>query len=71
MSVRENVVIVLKGAVPVKKSTRKSPGSRSGGVTSTQVDPQVWATALKAADGDKSRLRIVSKTEVVILNGSR
>lgn len=71
MSVRDNVVVILRNGVPVKKGTRKMPDNKNGSVTSSQVDPQVWAAALKAADGDKSRLKIVSETEVIILNESR
>lgn len=34
-----------------------------------RVHPLVWAEALKAADGDVSRIAVYSYTEVYILNG--
>lgn len=71
MSVRDNVVIILRGGVPIKAPTRRSPARHSGRVTFTQVNAEVWKKALEVAGGDKSRLRIVSETEVVVLNGSR
>lgn len=41
---------------------------RNGEVTSIKPDPRVWKQALRLADGDVRRLKVVSPTEVVVLN---
>ena len=37
-------------------------------VSVTRVHPEVWATALKLADGDALRLEVVSSEEVAVHN---
>ena len=51
---------------------RRSRGpARSGPVTVTRVDPQVWRVAIRLACGDRGRLRVVDRTSVVVVNVSR
>jgi hypothetical protein len=45
-------------------STRRKARPRSGPIKTLRVHPAVMATALRAAGGDASRIRIVSETEV-------
>lgn len=33
-----------------------------------KVDPRVWETALRLANGDPHRIRVVHATEVIVLN---
>lgn len=49
-----------------RKVTVESP---EPGVTSVMVDPNVWSTAKRLADGDLHRIRVVGPTEVVVANG--
>ena len=51
------------GRLPTK------PAQRSGQVTTIKVDRALWAAALRAADGNPRRLKIISSTEVIITNG--
>ncbi len=47
----------------------RHPGKqRNGPVTTTHVSPAAWVTALGLADGDRSRLRVISATTVVVVN---
>jgi hypothetical protein len=53
----------------VQPRARKSPApasGRSSRVTVVTVHPAVLAKALELADGDPSRLKIISATEVVV-----
>lgn len=45
-------------------STRRKDRPRNGPINTLRVHPAVMATALRAAGGDASRIRIVSETEV-------
>ena len=54
-----------------RHTKRKSRSSaRRSKVTHTKVDPRVWKAALSLAGHDRSRLKILSSTEVVVLNPS-
>ncbi|WP_333745366.1 hypothetical protein [Streptomyces sp. IBSBF 2950] len=44
--------------------TRRKDRSRNGPISTLRVHPAVMKTALRAAGGDASRIRIVSETEV-------
>lgn len=48
------------------KPRRRSRKSRSGPVETIIVDRRVWAAALKIANGDPKRIRIVSRTRVEV-----
>ena len=37
----------------------------------TKPNPEMWKAALKAADGDVSRIRVLSETEIVVDNKPR
>jgi len=45
--------------------------ARSGPVLVTRVHPRVWATAIELANGDTSRIRVISPTTVVVRNNNR
>lgn len=51
-----------------KKLTKESAAPPAKPVSARQVNPVVLAKAKKLAGGDTSRLRIVSPTEVVVVN---
>jgi hypothetical protein len=40
-------------------------------VTVTRPDPDAWALALRLADGDAKRLRVVSTVAIIIANNPR
>jgi hypothetical protein len=40
-------------------------------VTSVKPNPQAWALALRLADNDPRRLRIISETEIIVENKPR
>jgi hypothetical protein len=44
---------------------------RNGPVSVTRVSPAAWTVALGLAGGDRSRLRVISVTVVVVENRSR
>ena len=44
----------------------RKPRPRSGPVSSSTVDPRVWATALDLAQDDRRLIRILSATTVVV-----
>ena len=44
---------------------------RASQVTVTRVVPALWDHALRAANGDGSRITIISTTEVIITNKGR
>ena len=48
---------------------RRTVSARSSQPTTITVDPAVWATALKLADGDALRIEVLSATDVVVRNG--
>jgi hypothetical protein len=50
---------------------RPRGAQRNGPVTVTRVWPVVMAEVLRLADGDRSRLRVLSATEVLVCNGPR
>jgi hypothetical protein len=54
----------------VAKLPRRT-GSRSGPVRAERVDPRVWQTALRLADGDRSRIRVISPRKVEVINAPR
>ena len=65
------VQAVARGtATPPVRRTRRT-GGRSGRVALVRVDPRVMAVARRLAEGDMSRLRIESETEVVVRNPRR
>lgn len=57
---------VSEAASHVKKPSR-TPGKRAA-ITTTKVDLRVWRTALKLAQGDRSRIDVVHSTEVIVKN---
>lgn len=46
----------------------RGPARNSAVVTSRLCDPLVWQTALKLAGGDAKRIRVLSRTEVMVEN---
>jgi hypothetical protein len=40
-------------------------------VTSVKPNPQAWALALRLADNDPRRLRVISETEIIVANQLR
>lgn len=50
-----------------RKRAPRSP-SKSSRITATQVDLRVWRTALKLSKGDRSRIEVISSSEVVVHN---
>lgn len=55
-----------------KKPRRRSRPTRKAVTTKEiKVDPRVWKAAFAAAGGDPSRLKIISATEVLVVNGTR
>jgi hypothetical protein len=53
------------------KRARRPAGPRSSAVEVTRVHPMAWRTALALAGRDRSRLRVLSATEVLVRNGGR
>lgn len=51
----------------VKKQTKTAPKSKTD-LQCTKVDPRVWEVAIHLAKQDRSRLTILSETEVVVQN---
>lgn len=50
-------------------TTRRHKGRhRAQPVTVTKVEPRIWATALKLAKGDTSRIQVEGATSVVVRN---
>jgi hypothetical protein len=37
-------------------------------VTSVKPDPEAWELALRLADNDPRRLRVISETEIIVVN---
>ena len=62
---RKSFQLTASAAAGRKKGT---PRRRASRVTSIQVDPRVWATALRLAGGDRSRIVVESETSVIVLN---
>lgn len=50
-----------------KRPERQRP--RSGPVTVIRVMPELWAHALRTADGDAHRIQIIDSTTVIVHNG--
>jgi hypothetical protein len=50
---------------------RPRGAQRNGPVTVVRVWPEAMRVALRLADGDRSRLRVLSATEVLVCNGPR
>ena len=49
------------------KSTEPAPSE----VQSLRPDPTAWKAALRLADGDATRLKVVSETVVIVQNRGR
>lgn len=47
---------------------KKSGPHKSSRVITTSVDLRVWQTALEIAEGNRSRIKVISPTEVIVLN---
>jgi hypothetical protein len=54
-----------------KRTGKRPPRGRSEPVEVTQVDPAVWQMALKLADRDADRLRVIDSQTVVVENQPR
>lgn len=50
-----------------KRKPRRKPNKNLRG-RYIKVDPRVWRTALKLAQGDNSRIKVISDTEVIVSN---
>lgn len=54
-----------------KHITTKTVRSAQNRVRKIQVDQRVWVTAMKLAKRDVTRLKVISPTEVIVLNASK
>lgn len=51
---------------------RKGRGeAKNSRVQSVVIDPRVWQTAMELANGDVTRIQVISETEVLVVNQSR
>lgn len=51
---------------PVKRRRKRTPAKPVPAITSTQVNPGIWAAALKLASGDWKRIEVISPTKVIV-----
>jgi uncharacterized protein YcaQ len=54
-----------------RRALRSSGRRQPAPVTVTRPDPDAWALALRLANGDAKRLRVVSPVEIIVANRSR
>lgn len=70
-TVREDVSVHPKTITEFSekpKSSRKRGSNKSSKITKVTVDPRIWETALKLAEGDALRIKVIHETEVIVLN---
>lgn len=59
------VVAISEGAIRRQRRTRAAPESPPA-VALLQVHPGIWKTALRLAEGDATRIRVISATRVEV-----